>query len=368
MKKKVISIVLTLAALLALAVACGSRTEDLSAHKVGVLYYSFDDAFLTEVRINLNDELTSLRIPYENYDAHNDQAAQNRQLRKALEGGADLLLVNLVSNGDVAAAETVVKLAGNTPVVFFNRSVEQPDAADSIFDRHGSIAYVGTQVGKAGHMQGELIGRYLLEHYAETDRNGDGYISYAMLKGSEQSPECVFRCLYSVEDAHATVHEKGFAGLQYFDDANPDGYQADPNNAWSENAAREIMADDLARFNDGSGNMIELVIANNDAMAVGAVTALQGAGYNLGDPAKTIPVFGIDATDVAQALIRDGLMTGTVRQSTKAMAGALGQVSYGLLTGKNPVQAVAAATKTDPLYSVERGHSNKLIIAYSSYP
>ena len=79
MKKKVISIVLTLAALLALAVACGSRTEDLSAHKVGVLYYSFDDAFLTEVRINLNDELTSLRIPYENYDAHNDQAAQNRQ-------------------------------------------------------------------------------------------------------------------------------------------------------------------------------------------------------------------------------------------------------------------------------------------------
>ena len=110
------------------------------------------------------------------------------------------------------------------------------------------------------------------------------------------------------------------------------------------------------------------VIANNDAMAVGAVTALQGAGYNLGDPAKTIPVFGIDATDVAQALIRDGLMTGTVRQSTKAMAGALGQVAHGLLTGKNPVQAVAAAVKTDPLYSVERGHSNKLIIAYSSYP
>ena len=107
---------------------------------------------------------------------------------------------------------------------------------------------------------------------------------------------------------------------------------------------------------------------NNDAMAVGAVTALQNAGYNHGDPAKTIPVFGIDATDVARALIRDGLMTGTVRQDTKEMAQAVGTVAKELLLGRSPANAMAAAAKLDPLFSVENGHTNKLQVSYTSYP
>lgn len=46
--------------------------------------------------------------------------------------------------------------------------------------------------------------------------------------------------------------------------------------------------------------MIELVIANNDEMALGAVSALQAAGYNKSG-GKIIPVFGVDATDAAKA-------------------------------------------------------------------
>ncbi len=312
--------------------------------------------------------MTSLRVAYENYDGKNDQETQNRQIQKALAGGADLLLVNLVSNGDAEAAETVIGLAGDTPLVFFNRSIEQPGAPDSLFDRYGKIAFVGTESGKAGHMQGELIGSYLLEHYRETDLDGDGSIRYVMLMGSETSPECVLRTRYSVEDADGMLRAKGFGGLSYFDPANPTGYQADPNNAWSEAAAREIMTGNLRRFGADSGSMIELVICNNDAMAVGAVTALQNAGYNHGDPAKTIPVFGIDATDVARALIRDGLMTGTVRQDTKEMAQAVGTVAKELLLGRSPANAVAATAKLDPLFSVENGHTNKLQVSYTSYP
>lgn len=51
--------------------------------------------------------------------------------------------------------------------------------------------------------------------------------------------------------------------------------------------------------------MIELVICNNDGMAEGAVTALNTAGYNLGSESKSIPVFGVDATDAAKSLIAD---------------------------------------------------------------
>ncbi|MGR5457437.1 substrate-binding domain-containing protein, partial [Vibrio alfacsensis] len=54
-----------------------------------------------------------------------------------------------------------------------------------------------------------------------------------------------------------------------------------------------------------NGNKIEVVIANNDGMAMGAVEALKGAGAD-------IPVFGVDALAEALALIKSGEMAGTV--------------------------------------------------------
>ena len=35
---------------------------------------------------------------------------------------------------------------------------------------------------------------------------------------------------------------------------------------------------------------------------------------------KTIPVFGVDATDAAKQLIKDGKMTGTIKQDAEGMA------------------------------------------------
>ncbi len=71
----------------------------------------------------------------------------------------------------------------------------------------------------------------------------------------------------------------------------------------------------MAQYNEANGNMVELVIANNDDMAYGAVMALQNGGYNLGDGEDTtIPVFGVDATDTAKELIAAGQMTGTIAQ------------------------------------------------------
>ena len=65
--------------------------------------------------------------------------------------------------------------------------------------------------------------------------------------------------------------------------------------------------------------MVELVIANNDEMALGAVSSLQSAGYNKSG-AKTIPVFGVDATDAARDAIKNGAMAGTIRQDAQGMA------------------------------------------------
>ena len=77
----------------------------------------------------------------------------------------------------------------------------------------------------------------------------------------------------------------------------------------------------LAEYSEANGNMVELVIANNDDMALGAISSLQTAGYNLGDgSSKTIPVFGVDAIDSAKQAIDEGKMTGTIMQDAAGMA------------------------------------------------
>ncbi len=47
-------------------------------------------------------------------------------------------------------------------------------------------------------------------------------------------------------------------------------------------------------------------------MALGAIEALKAEGYNTGDPAKYIPVVGVDATAPALEAMKDGSMLGTV--------------------------------------------------------
>ena len=100
----------------------------------------------------------------------------------------------------------------------------------------------------------------------------------------------------------------------------------DQTGAWSAQAATDYMTTILAEYSEANNNMVELVIANNDNMAEGAIAALQAAGYNLGNdeegkPTSTvIPVYGVDALDSAVEKIQNGQMTGTVKQDGEGMA------------------------------------------------
>ena len=210
-------------------------------------------------------------------------------------------------------------------------------------------------------MQGKMIGEYLVENFDAVDLNGDGKISYAMFMGQLGNVEAIYRTQYGVEDANAVLTAAGKPELEYFDASNADKYQVDQDGNWSATAANNYMTTNLSQYNEDNGNMIELVICNNDGMAEGAISALNDKGYNLGTAdCTTIPVFGVDATDAAKQLIADGKMTGTIKQDAEGMAACIADLVKNAGSG----QDVMANTDS---YNISANVANKIYIPYAMY-
>lgn len=309
--------------------------------EVSVFYYTYGDTYISSVRSALDAALDEAGIAYQDYDSNNSQTTQTEQVTTAIAKGTSLLIVNLVDSGSDDAAKNIIEQASaqNIPVIFFNRSVSEE--AVSSYDK---CVFVGTDYEMAGHMQGRMIGDYLMQNYDKVDLNGDGTISYVMFKGQEGNAEAIARTQFGVEDANAVLEEAGKPALSFYDSSNTNLYLVDQDGAWSAAAANNYMQTILSQYSEANNNMVELVIANNDEMAIGAVTALQNAGYNLEDgSSKVIPVFGVDATDAAKEAIGKGTMTGTIKQDADGMADTIAQVTENYMTGADTFAEVDTA-------------------------
>ena len=341
-----------------------SQGETASNLRVGVFYYNYADAYISTVRTAMDAELESLGVEYQNFDAQTNQATQTDQINTAITDGYNLLVVNVVENASPDAAQNVVDAAKqqNIPVIFFNRAVEEDANAGAVLGTRQNIAFVGTDAPEAGHMQGAMIGNYLIENYDAVDLNGDGQIAYAMFMGDASNVEAIYRTQYSVEDANAILTDNGYPGLVYFDSSNESKYQLDMTGAWSAQAAMEYMQTNLSQYSTANNNMIELIICNNDNMAEGCITALQAAGYNNGEGTTTIPVFGVDATDSAQQLIAAGTMTGTIKQDAEGMAKCIAQLAQNVANGEDLLANTDSYTK-----DTANNLNNKIFIPYQEY-
>ena len=363
--KKIFALALALVLVLSLA-ACGGN-NGAGDTKVAVFWYDNSDAFLSTVRAEMDKEWANQGLSFENFDAKNDQATQLDQIRTAITNGFNMLVINQVSSGNPDVAEQIMDIVGDEiPVVFFNRPVETETAEGAVLNAHSNICFVGTDAPEAGHMQGKMIGEYLVENYETADLNGDGVISYALFMGDKTNVEAIARTQYGVEDANAVLTAAGKPELVYFDASNADKYQVDMGGAWSAAAATDYMNTNLSQYNDANGNMIELVICNNDNMAEGTVAALNTVGYNTGS-GKYIPVFGVDATDAAKALIAAGKMTGSIKQDNVGMAVAVVSTAKAISEGKTPVDALAATAGLQDIFTVSANVANKLYVAYAPY-
>lgn len=321
-----------------------TTTDDGAASSGGegetsVFYYTYGDTYISSVRAALDKDLSDAGITYVDYDANNNQTTQTEQVQTAISKGSKCLVVNLVDTASDDAATNIIQQAesADIPVIFFNRSV-----SEEVISAYDKAAFVGTDYEMAGKMQGDMIGDYLVENFDKVDLNGDGQISYVMFKGQQGNAEADARTKYAVENANAKLKAAGKNELVFYDASNGDKYLLDKDGAWSAAQGTDLMQTILSQYNKGNGNEVEIVIANNDDMALGAISALENEGYNKSDSEIIIPVFGVDATDAAKEKIASGAMTGTIKQDAEGMAKALCQMVQNLTSGKDKFDGLDA--------------------------
>ncbi|MCD1125715.1 galactose/glucose ABC transporter substrate-binding protein MglB [Jinshanibacter sp. LJY008] len=282
----------------------------LAATKIGVTIYKYDDNFMSVVRKAIEKESAGNKdVTLLMNDSQNDQSKQNDQIDVLIAKGVKALAINLV---DPAAAQVVIdKARGDSiPVVFFNK-----EPSKAALDSYDKAYFVGTDSKESGVIQGQLIAKHWKAH-PEWDLNKDGVIQFVLLKGEPGHPDAEARTTYVVK----TLNDDDKIKTQQLqlDTAMWDTAQAkDKMDAW---------------LSGPNADKIEVVIANNDAMAMGAIEALKAHNKS------KISVFGVDALPEALALVRQGTMAGTVLNDASNQAKATFELSKNLAEGKPAAQ------------------------------
>lgn len=292
--------------------ATEAPAEEGKVVEVGVAIYKFDDNFMTLYREELQkyfDELgkaNGVTYKLDIQDGKQDQATQTEQINNFITQGKDVMILNLV---DKTAANAVINLAkgANIPIVFINR---EPETIDMKL-WPGKTTYVGADATQSGTFQGEIIA----DTPNKGDINGDGKISYIMLQGDPQNVDAQQRTDFSIK---ALVD----AGL------NPNPLAEPYQGNWEQAKGQEFTANALAQF----GDSLEVVFANNDGMAMGAIQSINAAGRKINED---IYLVGVDAIPEAVQALKDGNLTGTVLNDHFNQSHVAADVALELVEGKD---------------------------------
>lgn len=295
---------------------CGSRQwAKVESPKVyvGVSCYDNSDVFVKELTSQLQEDLKTIgekkhiSTLMTLRDAANSSRKQNQQVQELIDAGCNVLCINLVERTDPSK---IIELAkkNDIPVIFFNREPVPED-----LKQWEKLYYVGADAKESGRMQGELAAEAIFKN-TQIDRNQDGIIQYVVLEGEPGHQDAIIR----TEEAINTLKSKGIK-LEKLGHGI-----ANWNRAQAENRMQQL----ISKYQ----NKIELVLSNNDDMALGAIDAYT----KLNQTAASTPIFfGVDGTTAGLQAIKEGTLAGTVYNNHKAQAETMARLATALATDES---------------------------------
>lgn len=264
--------------------------EEKKMLRIGVTLYRGDDSFINNLRERMEEKAkayekeTGTKVILDVVDAKGSQNAQNSQVDRFISLGVDAICVNMV---DRSAASYIISGAmdADIPVVFFNREPVEEDMR-----RWEKLYYVGESAKESAVLQGNILVETYKKDPAALDLNGDGKVSYVLLEGETSHQDSLIRTEWSIQTLKdgGVPLEKITGGI-----AN---WEKSQGSAWME------------KWLDEYPDEIELVISNNDDMALGAADALERRGIK-----RPVKIVGIDGTPQGIEGLDSGKIFGTVQ-------------------------------------------------------
>lgn len=319
MKKKLLSVLMA-AVMVAGVGGVGAAQVKADNEKIlGAGIYSASDNFnsyIGKAITNACDGIFKTNIE----DGQNDQSTQNNQVDTMLAKGASAVAVSVC---DVTAAPTLIqkcKDAGNVPIIFFNKEITDYDVINS-YENAYQVTSTGGDYGAS--IQAQMVIDYWKEH-PEMDKNGDGKLQLVYLMGDPGHTASQPRCDYlksTIEDAGIEID-----------------LLAEDTGMWVTATAKEKMDAWVSKY----GDEIECCVAGNDAMALGALSAVEAAGFNTDgeESSKYIPIYGIDALPEILSKIESGEITGSVLQDAKTQGQTIVKMAENLTSGKDAMDGI----------------------------
>lgn len=286
---------------------------------IGVLLSDFNSQYISLIRKNLDDiqKENESKVKFTFFDSKANQSLENETIDHLVNDNIDLLIVNLVNTKSTIIEDLINNVKRKKiPLIVFNNL--QPSAIDAV-KSYPKAVVVSTEIEQPGILEGQILVNLWNSNKDAIDKNNDNKLQYILLKGEPNSESAIQRTNYAL----STINN---AGIQTDELRTVVSY-------WDEGLAQTSIDSLFLRYNGA----IEAIISNNDAMAIGAIKALQKYGYNTGDPAKTIPVVGIGGIPAAVDLIDKGFMTGTVDLDARTQAEVIYNVGLNLINNQNPI-------------------------------
>lgn len=286
---------------------------------VAVLLFDFDP-FMLSLKQNLEDiqKGNKDKVRFTFYDGKNNIAIQNETISSLLESDTDLIIANLADISENIVEDVILKVKSkNIPIVFLDIN---PKVVSKVSKYYDKAVFLLANSDLAGTIQGKLLINLWNTNKNILDKNNDNILQYVLLQGNVDDPATIDRTKYVI----STINNSEIKTEQL----------ALINANWSKQIAKNAIENLFLKY-DGK---IEAIISNNDAMAIGAIEALQNYGYNKGDELKNIAVVGIDGMSEAKDLVDKGFMTGTVIQDPKVLAEIYFNVGMNLLQNLNPIE------------------------------